>query len=100
MSRLFARKAGESRPGEPADPTADTVVLPASEPPRASAGQTPVSESAPEAPGGREPAADGAPVAETAVEHETETTNGAPPANGEGTNGHTAETEVAPEPLT
>src|SRR4051795_358700 len=100
MSRLFARKAGASRPGEPADPTSDTVVLPASEPPRESAGEMPVGESATGAPGGTEPAGDGpARVAETAVEHELETTNVAPPANGNGTNGHTAETETAPEPL-
>jgi hypothetical protein len=101
MSRLYARKAGESRPGEPADPTADTAVLPASELPRESAGEMPVSESATEAPVGGEPAADGpAPVAETAVEHEPATASVAPPANGNGTNGHTAETEDAPESLT
>src|SRR3954453_22924610 len=50
MSRLFARKAGESRPGEPADPTADTAVLPAPESPRDSAGEPPVGEPVAEPP--------------------------------------------------
>src|SRR3954453_18664145 len=50
MSRLFARKAGESRPGEPADPTAETAVLPAPESPRDSAGEPPVGEPVAEPP--------------------------------------------------
>lgn len=42
MSRLFARKAGDARPGEPADPSADTAVLPAA--PAPDSAPSPVSD--------------------------------------------------------
>jgi hypothetical protein len=118
MSRLFARKAGESRPGEPADPTAETAVLPASESPRDSAGELPVGEPAAERPAASEPLSEQPPVsdppaerpaapdppgeqppsdatAEAAVEHDPGA-HVAPPANGTTGNGHTAEPALAP----
>jgi hypothetical protein len=68
MSRLFARKAGESRPGEPADPTADTAVLPASESPRASAGEPPVGEPAAQRPAASEPLSEQPPASDPPAE--------------------------------